>query len=157
MSTVSPSMEDPDDEEGKTGKGEGAPNLKPAHLDLLFDPHSTLSEERFVQNKEQMMVFGDWQLNMVSLLLYHEKNKKRLMIEALDSPSKMMKVIVALSMQGNWDTENLVRAMDRAAQIRFTKGLYHLLTLTHDTYKLDWRDGTLKAESARHSLGGSTH
>ena len=85
-------------------------------------------------------------------MLFHRQLKKRLMLEQLNAPSKMMKVVVALATQpgphGQWDIEHLLKALDAAAQRRFAKGLYQIASMSNDAAKLDWRQGTLSPVEA---------
>lgn len=80
-------------------------------------------------------------------MLFHRQHKKRLMLEQLNAPSKVMRVVVALATQpgqlGQWDIEGLLKALDAVAKRRFSKGLYQLASMSSDTAKLDWRRGTV--------------
>lgn len=154
-------QEDSDGSSGSSGSGDfGRPQLKP-NLDTLFDPTSALSEGgdegqgggggssaplRPVES------FGEWDLHTDSLMLYHRRLKKRLMLEQLNTPSKMMKVVVALAMQSGWDTEHLIRGMDSAAMKRFGKPLYQIISMAQDTATLDWRQGMLKTDLGKPSF-----
>lgn len=150
--TTNPQPEDDEDGDGESGTGDfGRPQLKP-NLEALFDPDAVIAESQGSEAAEQGSAagverFGDWELRTSSLMLYHRQLKKRLMLEQLDAPSKMMKVIVALSTQSqpraNWDVEHLVKALDHAAQKKFGRGLYQLVGLATDGAKLDWRLGTV--------------
>ena len=142
--------------EGK-GKQGGNPALTPNPS--LFDPKSALYDSKarncavhgqISQPHQDSEAFGAWSLDKATLCARHAERNKSLNVESLDTPGKMMKVIVALSVQGNWDTENLVKALDRASRIRFEKDLYHLVSLMHDNCSLDWKTGEiLRAEPHR--------
>lgn len=150
--THTPAKDDEDDGEGESGSGDfGRPQLKP-NLDTLFDPVSVISEAHAEATElgpdPGIGRFGSWELHETSLMLFHRQLKKRLMLAQLDSASKMMKVIVALSVQPAsvaWDIENLIKAMDHASQKRFGKGLYHIAGMVNDSARLDWHKGTLAA------------
>lgn len=140
--------------DGESGSGDfGRPQLKP-NLEALFDPSTVLAESQGGDHAEPTSPppegverFGEWDLRAASLMLYHRQMKKRLMLEQLDAPSKMMKVIVALATQphaaGQWDIEHLVKALDHATHKKFGKGLYQIASLSSDASKLDWRTGTM--------------
>lgn len=141
------------DGEGEGGSGDfGRPQLKP-NLEALFDPSVALAESHAGEQGDasagscDVEHFGQWELHAASLMLYHRQLKKRLMLRQLDAPSKMMKVIVALSTQSHaasdWDVEHLVKALDHAANRKFGRGLYHLIGLSSDTSRLDWMSGTV--------------
>lgn len=143
-----------EDGDGESGSGDfGRPQLKP-NLEALFDPATVLAESQGVDGSESAGAqsdgverFGDWELRTATLMLYHRQMRKRLMLEQLDAPSKMMKVIVALATQpqtaGQWDIENLVKALDHATHKKFGKGLYQIASMSSDSSKLDWKNGTL--------------
>lgn len=145
-------------EEGKGSGSFGSPKLKP-NLDKLFDPASAIAEDSQGEEgsgssggsglPERVTVFGEWEHRESSLMLYHRTMRKRLMLEQLNHPSKMMKVIVALATQSGWDSENLVRAMDDAAQKHFGRNLYALIAMVHDSSSLDWKKGVVAPEPAR--------
>lgn len=159
-----------DDEEGKSsGSGSAAFRLKPT--EALFDPEAALSEGHPSEdasggNSEQgsmgdqggaSIVVGEWVYYSDNIMLYHRRLKKRLMLEQLNSPTKMMKVIVALATQTGWETENLIRAMDLAAQKRFGKPLYQLMSFTQDSATFDWKSGQVRADNEKGRSAPSTH
>jgi hypothetical protein len=151
---IEPTERPEDDDDGKSeGEGDfGRPELKP-NLEALFDPASVIAEgspegeERAGALPPGVELFGQWELRESSLMLFHRQRKKRLMLERLNAPSEMMRVVVALATQagpqGQWDIENLLRALDAATQRKFSKGLYQIASMSNDTAKLDWRQGTL--------------
>lgn len=163
MSNVA-TQETDEEGEGESGSGDfGRPQLKP-NVEALFDPAAVLAESPGGEASdapsspaEGVEHFGDWELRTASLMLYHRQMKKRLMLEQLDAPSKMMKVIVALATQqhaaGQWDIEHLIKALDHATHKKFGKGLYQIASMSTDSSKLDWRTGTLAAESPRPHSG----
>lgn len=145
------------DDEGKSGSGDfGRPELKPS-LEALLEPHS--KEEGRGESGEgssgsaAVENFGHWELHEGSLMLFHRQHKKRLMLEQLNAPSKVMRVVVALATQpgepGQWDIEGLLKALDAVAKRRFSKGLYQLASMSSDTAKLDWRRGTVAEREGR--------
>jgi hypothetical protein len=137
-------------DEGESGKGDfGRPELKP-NLETLFDAVNANADAQVVTDNTSSTggigLFGAWELHESSLMLFHRQLKKRLMLAQLDSASKMMKVIVALSTQPAsvaWDIEHLIKAMDHASQKKFGKGLYHIAGMVSDSARLDWEKGTL--------------
>lgn len=142
---------DEDDGDGESGSGDfGRPQLKP-NLEALLDPASAAAAEEQADPAGAGLGverFGSWELHETSLMLFHRQLRKRLMLAQLDSASKMMKVVVALSLQPAsvaWDIENLVKAMDHASHKKFGKGLYHIAGLVNDSARLDWHKGTLTA------------
>lgn len=152
--------------EGGGGEGFGSPRLKP-NVEALFDPHAALAEG--VPSDETgdgrsgkgsgeagaPLSVGEWEYHADAIMLYHRRLKKRLMLEQLNSPTKMMKVIVALATQKGWETENLIRAMDLAAQTRFGKPLYQLVSLSQDSATFDWKSGQVRPETGRSPQSGS--
>jgi hypothetical protein len=148
--------DDTDEDDGKSDSGGfGRPQLKP-NLDNLLGgaiPGDT-TEPGFDDLSESFSPpeqFGAWELHEKSLMLYHRQLKKKLLLSQLDVPSKMMKVIIALSTQPNsagcWEIENLVKAMDYATTQKFGKGLYQIAGLSSDHAKLDWTQGKLTANA----------
>ena len=145
------------DGEGK-GKQSGNPALTPNPS--LFDPKNALYDSKtrncavhgqIPPPNPDAVSFGAWSLDTATLCARHAERNKSLNVESLDTPGKMMKVIVALSVQGNWDTENLVKALDRASRLRFEKDLYHLVSLMHDNCSLDWKTGEILREEPHRS------
>lgn len=147
------------EEEEKGGKSGGgaAFRLKP-NLETLFDPAAALaegspsddgSEGRGSGGHDIPITVGEWEYHADSIMLYHRRLKKRLMLEQLNSPTKMMKVIVALATQTGWETENLIRAMDVAAQKRFGKPLYQLVSFSQDSATFDWKSGQVRPENPK--------
>lgn len=145
-----------EDEEGGKSGGFGSPRLKP-NLETLFDPAAALAEGAPSDESEggsggggagseSPVKVGEWEYHADSIMLYHRRLKKRLMLEQVNSPTKMMKVIVALATQSGWETENLIRAMDLAAQKRFGKPLYQLVSLSQDSATFDWKSGQVRPE-----------
>ncbi len=165
MNATSSPAEQTGSEEDGDGKGSGefgSPKFKP-NLEKLFDPESAIAEGRSEgesgdasgSGDHRVASFGDWEHHEHSLMLYHRKLKKRLMLEQLNHPSKMMKVIVALATQSGWDSENLVRAMDDAAQKNFGRNLYALIAMVHDSSSLDWKKGVVAPEPQKRDAPGS--
>lgn len=149
-----PDNDDTDDDDGKSGSGDfGRPQLKPnleTLLGVAIPPDGIESSiDDLSASLSSPEKFGAWELHEQSLMLYHRQLKKRLLLSQLDVPSKMMKVIIALSTQqnnaGSWEIENLVKAMDHATTQKFGKGLYQIAGLSSDHAKLDWAQGKLTA------------
>lgn len=134
--------------EGEKGSG-GGPTLKPDQS--LFDPSAALADGSDARSEGSRPVEhrGEWEFYPDGIMLYHRARKKRLMLEQLNTPTKMMKVIVALGSQPGWDADNLIKALDRAAQERFKKSLYQVISLSHDSASLDWRSGAIRPEAER--------
>lgn len=152
--------EDDEDGEGKSGSGGGSPpQLKP----VLAEDGSGLSSGDEGSGgsggksgsaggsgepppPDASCIFGPWEFHARSIMLYNRAHKRRMMLEQLDSPSKLMKVIVALGAQNGWDVDNLVKSMDHAARQRFGKTLYQVFSHVQDTATIDWKKGSLKPE-----------
>lgn len=135
-----------DDDEGSGGSGSfGSPKLKP-NLEQLFDPQSVIHPHKahaLSTSQEVPQGFGCWQYHPQQLMLYNYKLHKKLMLEALDTPTKLLKVIVGLGVQQGWDTENLIKTLDLASNHNFNKPLYNLISQTKDTVVIQWKEGTL--------------
>lgn len=156
MNNQAPRDNDKDDgEDGESERGGdfGKPELKP-NLEALFDPASVIREGHGLGTEHDpktayggVETYGSWEYHEKALMLFHKNLKKRLMLEQLNAPSKMMRVVAALATQtqhsGQWDIDNLLKAMDAASHRRFGKGLYQISCLSSDNASLDWRNGTL--------------
>lgn len=155
---TNPKEQQDDDEEGSGGSGGfGSPKLKP-NLEQLFDPQSVIHAHKDQGTSQEIpQGFGCWQYHHQQLMLYNYKLHKKLMLEALDTPTKLLKVIVGLGVQQGWDTENLIKTLDLAAMHNFNKPLYNLISQTKDTVVIQWKDGTIHdVVSKPPSMGGST-
>lgn len=154
--------DDDDDEDGKGSSGSESPKLKP-NIALLLDSASAIAENFDKKSSEssdgsasgesssgktanipnENIIFGAWQYHHGQLMLYNQQLHKKLMLESLDTPTKLLKVIVGLGVQKGWDTENLIKTLDAAATKNFNKPLYHLISQTKDTATIQWKKGTL--------------
>lgn len=158
MSSKERSADEGEQGEGGGGDGFGSPRLKP-NVEALFDPQAAVAEGALPDESGEgaagsggsgaPLSVGEWEYHPDAIMLYHRRLKKRLMLEQLNSPTKMMKVIVALATQKGWETENLIRAMDLAAQKRFGKPLYQLVSFSQDTATFDWKSGQVRPEANR--------
>lgn len=163
-------QDDDDDDEGKGSSGSESPKLKP-NLAQLLDSASTIAENFDKKSSEssdgsssgessggknsnipnENIIFGAWQYHHGQLMLYNQQLHKKLMLESLDTPTKLLKVIVGLGVQKGWDTENLIKTLDAAASKNFNKPLYHLISQTKDTATIQWKKGAL-IENEPHEL-----
>jgi hypothetical protein len=155
-----PSDEDDKDggDEGRGGEGAGAPRLKP-NLDEPLGQgdagegggEGSGGEEGdgSPPRPDELHCFGPWEFHASKLMLYNRLQKRRLMLEKLNSPSSVMRVIVALGTQQGWDADNLVKSLDHAARARFGKTLYQVFAHVQDAATIDWKKGSLKPEPPR--------
>lgn len=159
MNTPSQDAVEEEGEDGKSGSGDfGRPQLKP-NLEALFDPAAFAQEEKGDGTQAgETQTFGAWEIQESSLTLFNKQKLKKLRLEELNAPSKLLKVVVGLATQNHggqsWDIENLIKAMDAVAQSRFGKTLYQLASLSNDAARLDWRQGTLVQIEAPKNLTG---
>ena len=162
-----PPKDEQDDDEGESGSGDfGKPQLKP-NLEALFDASQTNIENPETQASNDAPnsdcakakdTFGSWEYHENSLMLFHKNLKKRLRLEQLNAPSKILKIVVALATttenSGLWEIDNLVKALDAAIHKKFAKGLYQIANMSNDNARLDWHKGTLvQIDQAKHSAG----
>ena len=159
----SPLTDDQIEDEGKSGSGDfGKPQLKP-NLEALFAHPGEMSDSSVnitdQQNSSKTETsFGSWAYHESSLTLFHKNLRKKLNLEQLNAPSKILKIVVALSTttedSGKWEIDNLVKALDSAVQKKFNKSLYQIANLSNDQAHLDWQKGTfVTQDQAKHSAG----
>jgi|SRR5476651_66321 len=158
--SAKPADEDDEEGKGKSGGG-GAPKLKPALAEdgsgLVSSDDSSGSGSSGKSGggsgepplPDLSSIFGPWEFHSGSIMLYNRAHKRRMKLEELNSPSKVMKVIIALGSQKGWDADNLVKALDHAARQRFGKTLYQVFSHVQDTATIDWKKGSLKPEAPR--------
>lgn len=157
MSQIEQDENEEDGSEGdqESGSGSlGSPKLKP-NLEQLMDPEAAAAadaggEGRLSSDGQHSEdTFGDWRYQKEQLMLFNNKLRKKLMLAEMDSPNKLLKVIIGLGTQQGWDTENFVKALDYAAQQRFNKPLYQVISPAKDSLMLDWKSGTLSIPSTQ--------
>ena len=140
-----------DGDSGKSGDGEsgGGPVLKP-DIESLLDPSKGTSEGEAERAAKEQAIFGDWILLHEKMILWNSQKKRKLMLEQLDSFSKITKMLVVLGTQDGWDLENLMKALDSAANKKFGKNLYSMVSQLNDRTRMDWSDGRISPiESGR--------
>lgn len=136
-----------DDEKGKAGEAGGGPALRP-DLESLLEGKGREDGEGGSKGggesaKEPSESFGDWDFYADSLLLWNRRRKRKLLLEQLDSASKITKMSVALGIQGGWDTDSMMKALDSASQSKFKKSFYHLVSSLHEAARIDWAGGEI--------------